>query len=73
MITIHKITFEAGKAEIVPYKISMIIAAIAEPVIGEGGVRVVKSDFLKQLASYEFPLISDEIQCGLGQVRKGKV
>ena len=35
--------------------------------MGEGGVRVVNSDFLKELSQHEFPLISDEIQCGLGR------
>jgi acetylornithine/succinyldiaminopimelate/putrescine aminotransferase/predicted amino acid dehydrogenase/acyl-coenzyme A synthetase/AMP-(fatty) acid ligase len=67
MITIHKIIKNKSIIERAPYKVSTIIAAIAEPIIGEGGVRVVNREFLKQLASHEFPLISDEIQCGLGR------
>jgi len=71
MITIQRIIRDKGYLERVPYKVSTIIAAIAEPVIGEGGVRAVNREFLEQLASQEFPLISDEIQCGLG--RSGKI
>jgi acetylornithine/succinyldiaminopimelate/putrescine aminotransferase/acyl-coenzyme A synthetase/AMP-(fatty) acid ligase/predicted amino acid dehydrogenase len=48
-------------------RFSPIIAAIAEPVRGEGGVHEVNPDLLKKLASYTFPLILDEIQCGLGR------
>jgi acetylornithine/succinyldiaminopimelate/putrescine aminotransferase/acyl-coenzyme A synthetase/AMP-(fatty) acid ligase len=66
-IIINRIIKENGHFEVVPQKISTIIAAIAEPVIGEGGVRVVNRELLTQLASQEFPLISDEIQCGLGR------
>lgn len=46
---------------------SNIIAAIVEPVQGEGGVRVVDRSFLKELAGFSFPLIIDEIQAGLGR------
>jgi acetylornithine/succinyldiaminopimelate/putrescine aminotransferase/predicted amino acid dehydrogenase/acyl-coenzyme A synthetase/AMP-(fatty) acid ligase len=71
VVIIRKIISEKGYVECVPYKVSTIIAALAEPVIGEGGVRVVNREFLHHLATQEFPLISDEIQCGLG--RSGKI
>jgi acetylornithine/succinyldiaminopimelate/putrescine aminotransferase/predicted amino acid dehydrogenase/long-subunit acyl-CoA synthetase (AMP-forming) len=66
-ITLEQIVQADHEAKIVPLKISTVIAAFAEPVMGEGGVRVVNSDFLKELSRHEFPLISDEIQCGLGR------
>jgi acetylornithine/N-succinyldiaminopimelate aminotransferase len=48
-----------------------VAAVIVEPVQGEGGVRVIDSDFLKglrQLTSERgIALIFDEIQCGLGR------
>ena len=48
-----------------------VAAVIVEPVQGEGGVRVLDSDFLEKLramtAKREIALIFDEIQCGLGR------
>lgn len=48
-----------------------VAALIVEPVQGEGGVRVLDSDFLEGLraltARREIALIFDEIQCGLGR------
>jgi predicted acetylornithine/succinylornithine family transaminase len=48
-----------------------VAALIVEPVQGEGGVRVLDSDFLERLriltAKREIALIFDEIQCGLGR------
>ena len=66
-ITINRITSENGCLKLIPSKVNTIIAAMVEPLLGEGGVREVNKDFLKQLSSYDFPLISDEIQCGLGR------
>jgi acetylornithine/succinyldiaminopimelate/putrescine aminotransferase/predicted amino acid dehydrogenase/acyl-coenzyme A synthetase/AMP-(fatty) acid ligase len=66
-ITIHRIIRDKGYIESVPFRVSTIIAAISEPVTGEGGVRVANRSFLERLATCEFPLISDEIQCGLGR------
>ncbi len=56
-----------GKLAIAELKISPIIAAIAEPVVSEGGVRVVDSKYLRYLATLPYPLIIDEIQSGLGR------
>jgi acetylornithine/succinyldiaminopimelate/putrescine aminotransferase/predicted amino acid dehydrogenase/acyl-coenzyme A synthetase/AMP-(fatty) acid ligase len=44
-----------------------ILCAIAEPIRGEGGVTRVSRELLARLAQREFPLIADEIQCGLGR------
>jgi predicted acetylornithine/succinylornithine family transaminase len=48
-----------------------VAALIVEPIQGEGGVRVLDSDFLRRLrtltAEREIALIFDEIQCGLGR------
>lgn len=49
------------------FDVGTVIAAIAEPITGEGGVREVNPEFLTRLGQYEFPLIMDEIQCGLGR------
>ncbi len=49
------------------YNFSAIIAAIVEPVIGEGGLRTVELTFPQLLSNHDFPLIIDEIQCGLGR------
>jgi predicted acetylornithine/succinylornithine family transaminase len=48
-----------------------VAALIVEPIQGEGGVRVLDTDFLRRLreitAQREIALIFDEIQCGLGR------
>lgn len=46
---------------------SSIIAAIAEPVRGEGGIAVAPIELLHCLERRDFPLVLDEIQCGLGR------
>ncbi|WP_372634789.1 aminotransferase class III-fold pyridoxal phosphate-dependent enzyme [Fodinibius sp.] len=59
-----------GHLQTYAQKESTIIAAITEPITGEGGVREVNRELLTFLANFEFPLILDEIQSGLG--RSGK-
>lgn len=49
------------------FEYSNIIGAIAEPLIGEGGIRMANFELLHRLSKYDFPLIIDEIQCGLGR------
>lgn len=44
-----------------------IVAALVEPILGEGGVTVVPQAWLEVLASGPFPLIMDEVQSGLGR------
>jgi acetylornithine/succinyldiaminopimelate/putrescine aminotransferase/predicted amino acid dehydrogenase/long-subunit acyl-CoA synthetase (AMP-forming) len=46
---------------------STIIASIIEPVRGEGGIYETGKEMARFLAVQDFPLISDEIQCGLGR------
>ena len=48
-------------------KYSKIIASIIEPVRGEGGIYEINNSLVELLSEQEFPLISDEIQCGLGR------
>lgn len=50
-----------------PVKFSTIIASIIEPVRGEGGIYEMNTAVADFLARQDFPLISDEIQCGLGR------
>ncbi|HLP71406.1 MAG TPA: aminotransferase class III-fold pyridoxal phosphate-dependent enzyme [Bacteroidales bacterium] len=61
------VRMENGKCTSSPLKISVIIASIIEPVRGEGGIRQVNPEFADFLSEQKFPLISDEIQCGLGR------
>jgi acetylornithine/succinyldiaminopimelate/putrescine aminotransferase/predicted amino acid dehydrogenase/acyl-coenzyme A synthetase/AMP-(fatty) acid ligase len=56
-----------GNYSTVPVKFSTIIASMIEPVRGEGGIYEVEPLLVDFLAKQEFPLISDEIQCGLGR------
>jgi len=46
---------------------SIIICSIAEPIIGEGGIRITNRKFLSHLSNLNIPLIIDEIQSGLGR------
>ena len=48
-------------------RFSSIIAAIYEPIQGEGGISETPHVLVRQLERREFPLIADEIQCGLGR------
>lgn len=48
-------------------RVSSIIAAIYEPLQGEGGIHEPDARIVRQLQNREFPLIADEIQCGLGR------
>jgi acetylornithine/succinyldiaminopimelate/putrescine aminotransferase/predicted amino acid dehydrogenase/acyl-coenzyme A synthetase/AMP-(fatty) acid ligase len=66
-ITLERISQTGGELKVIPFRLQSVIAAIVEPVLGEGGVRVINNQFLNELSMEEFPLISDEIQCGLGR------
>ena len=48
-------------------RLPRVIAAFAEPVRGEGGVAEVPLRLLRSLSGHGFPLVLDEIQCGLGR------
>ena len=58
---------EGGRLVHRPVRIPGVIAAVAEPILGEGGGATVSPDLLRRLAAHEFPLILDEIQTGLGR------
>lgn len=67
LITLERVVQSEHATKVIQFKISSIICVFVEPVMGEGGVRTVNRDFLKELSLHDFPLISDEIQCGLGR------
>ncbi len=69
-IQLEKVVQTNGHAVVEPFRFGTIIAAMAEPVIGEGGVRLVDVEVVAGLAGHDFPLIADEIQCGLGRTGK---
>lgn len=56
-----------GKCTLESTPFCTIIASIIEPVRGEGGIYEIQPDLADLLARQDFPLISDEIQCGLGR------
>ena len=58
---------ENGKVIESEERFSSIIAAIYEPIRGEGGISETPNALVRQLEHREFPLIADEIQCGLGR------
>ena len=66
-IELHYVLTVKGKLRIETRKVSSIAGAIFEPVIGEGGVRSLDNEFLHYFSSQNYPLIMDEIQCGLGR------
>jgi acetylornithine/succinyldiaminopimelate/putrescine aminotransferase/acyl-coenzyme A synthetase/AMP-(fatty) acid ligase/predicted amino acid dehydrogenase len=66
-IAVPALAWQDGEVREHEVVFNRIIAAIAEPVRGEGGVAVVSATLLAGLAGHEFPLILDEIQCGLGR------
>jgi len=58
---------ETGKPEKTTFTFSRIVAAIAEPILGEGGVCLPNRKLLEKLKGHDFPIIYDEVQCGLGR------
>ena len=66
-ITVPALAWQDGRVVEDTFRFSRIICAIVEPVRGEGGVAVVSPALLARLARYDFPLVLDEIQCGLGR------
>ncbi len=66
-VSVPALTENAGKVIETETRVSSIIAAIYEPVRGEGGISETPADLVSQLQNRAFPLIADEIQCGLGR------
>lgn len=58
---------ETGKPEKTTFIFNRIVAAIAEPILGEGGVCLPNRNLLASLKGHDFPVVFDEIQCGLGR------
>lgn len=56
-----------GNWEIVKQQRSNIAAAYAEPVMGEGGIKVVPEALLDALSKLPCPFVIDAVQCGLGR------
>jgi acetylornithine/succinyldiaminopimelate/putrescine aminotransferase/predicted amino acid dehydrogenase/acyl-coenzyme A synthetase/AMP-(fatty) acid ligase len=66
-VVLKKIVKEQDRYVVREERFSTIIASIIEPVRGEGGISETKTAVADELARQEFPLIADEIQCGLGR------
>jgi len=66
-IKLARVEYQDSKYIRAEFEFPGIIASIAEPVIGEGGVRELNEELLKTLAQDSTPLIIDEIQAGLGR------
>ncbi len=66
-IALKTIIKENDKYGIKQESFSMIIASLIEPVRGEGGIYETKIEVADFLSKQIFPLIADEIQCGLGR------
>ena len=67
VLLLKTIIKEAGGYVVKQEKVSNIIAAVFEPVRGEGGIYEIQNEVADFLAEATFPLIADEIQCGLGR------
>ncbi len=70
--TIHVPVWDAECGlRVEPQKHSRLSAVVIEPLQGEGGIRLPNPDNLRVLRrvadAYGFPLVMDEIQCGMGR------
>ncbi|PXX28327.1 aminotransferase class III-fold pyridoxal phosphate-dependent enzyme [Arenibacter sp. ARW7G5Y1] len=67
--TLHlcQLYLENGELKKEMFQFPSVIGAILEPIIGEGGIREINPLLPKVLTSYDFPVIFDEIQSGLGR------
>lgn len=66
-ILVPALAEKTGKVVETEVRFSSIIAAIYEPVRGEGGICEMPAALARRLQNRPFPLIADEIQCGLGR------
>lgn len=67
VIELQLFQMQNGSCILEPVRFSTIIASIIEPVRGEGGIYELNPAMADFFAKQNFPLISDEIQCGLGR------
>ncbi|MBN1600042.1 MAG: aminotransferase class III-fold pyridoxal phosphate-dependent enzyme [Chitinispirillaceae bacterium] len=58
---------QAGHWEITKQERSNLLAAYAEPVMGEGGIKVVPESLLQAMSGLPCPFVIDAVQCGLGR------
>jgi len=60
-----------GSLRVEPRELVNVVGCFVEPIQGEGGVREIPHDFLRALRERAdaagFPLVFDEIQCGMGR------
>jgi acetylornithine/succinyldiaminopimelate/putrescine aminotransferase len=66
-IELSTIVKENDSFQVKTVRVSTIIASIVEPVRGEGGIYPLRWEVADFLSTQSFPLIADEIQCGLGR------
>nr|WP_321411747.1 aminotransferase class III-fold pyridoxal phosphate-dependent enzyme [uncultured Carboxylicivirga sp.] len=66
-IQLKQIVYRNKELIVEKFAFDSVVGAIAEPIVGEGGIRCVDYNVLQQLSEYSFPLIIDEIQSGLGR------
>jgi acetylornithine/succinyldiaminopimelate/putrescine aminotransferase/acyl-coenzyme A synthetase/AMP-(fatty) acid ligase/predicted amino acid dehydrogenase len=66
-IILKTVCKENGSFVVKQEKFSNIIASMIEPVRGEGGIEEMNWEVADFLSTQKFPLIADEIQCGLGR------
>ena len=66
-IILKTVVKDNGRYVVKQEKVSNIIASVIEPVRGEGGIHETRIELADFLSQQKFPLISDEIQCGLGR------
>ncbi len=66
-VTIRQVVRQNGSISVETRQICTIAAALFEPVIGEGGIRHTEEAVLSFFSGRQYPLVLDEIQCGLGR------
>lgn len=66
-VLIPAFQLEQGQVTKIEKHLSRVIAAIVEPVRGEGGIVEVPKTLMAEMSKLNCPLIFDEIQCGLGR------
>jgi len=66
-LDLQRVVYRNKEYAIESFRVNTIIASLFEPIHGEGGIRSLDPDFLRYFSEREYPLILDEIQCGLGR------
>ncbi|MCJ7468121.1 MAG: aminotransferase class III-fold pyridoxal phosphate-dependent enzyme [Maribacter sp.] len=66
-IDLYQLCVHKGELKKKPVQFSSVLGAILEPILGEGGIREINPLLPRALTFYDFPIIFDEIQSGLGR------